>query len=154
MLNKVFLMGRLAHDPELRQTTAGASVCRFSVAVERPYKNQAGEKETDFIDCTAWRQTADFVARYFSKGAMSLIEGAMRNNNYTDNNGVNHYGMLVQVDQVSFCGSKRESDGAFAPQQPQQQTVQPTAAAQPEPQLSLDDLADVEELISDGSAPF
>ena len=114
MLNKVIIMGRLTRDPEFRQTTSGVPSCKFSVAVNRSYKNkQTGERveETDFIDCDAWRQQAEFISRYFTKGSMILVEGQLRNNNWTDNNGVKHYTMRVVVDNVSFCGDKGGSQG-------------------------------------------
>lgn len=120
MLNRVILMGRLTKDPEFRQTSAGASVCRFSVAVSRVYTNrQSGEKteDTTFVDCTAWRQTADFVSRWFHKGQMILVEGELRNNNYTDSNGVKHYSMNVNADSVSFCGDRQQNEQQN-PQQP------------------------------------
>ena len=85
MLNKVILMGRLTADPELRQTPSGVSSCRFSVAVNRNYTSkETGERQTDFINVVAWRNTAEFVSRYFSKGKMIIVEGSLRNNNYTD----------------------------------------------------------------------
>ena len=75
MLNKIFIMGRLTRDPELRRTQSGTPVTSFSLAVDRDFKSQSGEKETDFIDVVAWRQTAEFVARYFTKGRMAVVEG-------------------------------------------------------------------------------
>ena len=105
MLNKVILMGRLTADPELRQTTSGISTCRFSVAVDRPYRKDQ-ERQADFIRVNTWRQTAEFVSRYFSKGKMIIVEGSLRNNDYTDANGVKHYSMEVQADNVSFGESK------------------------------------------------
>ena len=157
MLNKVFLMGRLVRDPELRQTTSGVACCRFSVAVDRPYKNQqTGERECDFIECSAWRSTAEFVTRYFHKGSMILVEGSMRNNNYTDGNGVQHYAMQVQVDSVSFCGGK--SDSSPAQSTPQQAAPAPAPQASsggPQPtQMTLGDLDEFEEILSDGEVPF
>lgn len=156
MLNKVFLMGRLVRDPELRQTPSGVSVCRFSVAVDRQYKNQqTGERECDFIECAAWRSTADFVARYFTKGKLILAEGSMRNNNYTDSSGVQHYGMNVQVDSVSFCG-RNDGDQTAAPaHQAAPEAAPQTSSGMPQPtQMTLDDISDFEEIISDGEAPF
>ena len=162
MLNKVFLMGRLTRDPEFRQTTSGVPSCRFTVAVNRSYKDkQTGQKveDTDFVDCTAWRQTAEFVSRYFTKGSMILVEGELRNNNYEDKNGVKHYGMNVLVQNVSFCG---KTVGETAPNTAQQ-TAQRTAPASPaqassgapQPaQMTLDDLSDFEEILSDGEVPF
>ena len=134
MYNRVILMGRLTRDPELKETSSGVNVARFSIAVNRQYANkQTGERETDFVDCDAWRSTAEFVARYFSKGDMILIEGELRNNNYEDQNGVTHRGMRVLVDAVSFCGSKNENQQQTAPQQrpAQAQTQRPAAQAQP-----------------------
>lgn len=106
--NRVILVGRLTKDPEMRQTTNGISVTRFTVACDRPYKS-GDEKKTDFIDCQAWRQTAEFIAKYFSKGSAILIEGELQNNNYTDKNGVKHYGMLVLANKVTFVESKKSS---------------------------------------------
>ncbi len=121
-MNKVILVGRLTADPELRQTQSGVSTCRFTVAVDRKFANkETGNKESDFITCVAWRQTADFIAKYFSKGKMICIEGEMRNNNYKDKNheDVMHYTMEVYVDNVEFCGSK--SDGTAATPAPNSQ---------------------------------
>lgn len=109
MLNKVIIMGRLTRDPEMRQTTSGVTMCRFSVAVDRQFKNQqTGEREADFINCVAWRQTAEFISRYFHKGNMILVEGNLRNDNY-EKDGVKHYSMNVYVDNVSFCGEKNNN---------------------------------------------
>ena len=78
MLNKIFIMGRLTRDPELRRTQSGTPVTSFSLAVDRDYKTQSGEKETDFIDVVAWRATAEFVAKYFTKGRMAVVEGRLQ----------------------------------------------------------------------------
>lgn len=163
MLNKVILMGRLTADPELRQTTSGVSSCRFRVAVDRSYKSKdSGERQADFINVTAWRQTAEFVSRYFSKGKMIIVEGSLRNNDYTDSNGVKHYSMDVQADNVSFGESKSaaaangiEASGNF--QQPQasapvQSAPQQTPAV--DDSLQIGDLGDFEEILSDGEVPF
>ena len=106
MLNRVFLHGRLTKEPELRQTQSGIAVVRFTVAVDRPYSKDK-EKESDFIECTAWRQTAEFVSRYFSKGSAIIVEGQLRNNNYEDKNKVKHYSYTVLVDNVHFAESKK-----------------------------------------------
>lgn len=135
MLNKVILMGRLVADPELRQTQSNISVCRFRVAVDRGYKS-GEERQADFISCTAWRQSAEFVSKYFSKGKMIIVEGALRNADYTDANGVKHYAMDVQVDKVAFGESKSASQ-----QNNQSAEVTP-------------DLNDFEDIMSDGSVPF
>lgn len=116
MLNKVILMGRLCEDPEFRQTQSQIPVCRFRIAVNRP-KSKDGQDKADFINCVAWRSSAEFISRYFSKGSMIIIEGQMRNNDYTDGNGVKHYSYEVLCDNVSFGESKKAQDGAAAPQQ-------------------------------------
>lgn len=94
-------MGKLTANPECKQTQNGTAVCRFTVAVNRPYQKDK-EQEADFISCQAWRSTADFVSRYFSKGKPIIVEGSLRNNNYTDQNGVKHYSMEVLVSNVEF----------------------------------------------------
>lgn len=154
MLNKVILMGRLTRDPEFRQTTSGTPVCSFSLAINRQFANkQTGERETDFVDCDAWRSTAEFISRYFSKGSMILVEGQLRNNNYTDNNGVKHYSMRVLVDNVSFCESKNNSENQQQ-SAPAQQTQAPRAAAPASEPLDIGDLGEFEEILSDGEVPF
>lgn len=161
MLNKVIIMGRLTADPELRQTTSGISNCRFRVAVNRPYQKDK-ERQTDFINCTAWRANAEFISRYFSKGMMIIVEGALRNNDYTDQNGVKHYNMDIQVDNVSFGESKSASQnsGSYSEptfQQPayQQQNRPAPAQAQPaQESLQVGSLSDFEEILSDGEVPF
>ena len=105
MINKVIIMGRLTADPELKNTQSGIAVIRFTVAVNRQYKKDQ-EQQADFIRCTAWRQSAEFISKYFAKGKMIIVEGALRNNDYTDANGVKHHSMDVQVDNVSFGESK------------------------------------------------
>lgn len=130
MLNRIILMGRLCADPEFRQTQSNIPVCRFRIAVNRQ-KDKNGNQEADFINCTAWRSTAEFVARYFGKGSMIIIEGQLRNNDYTDNNGVKHYSMDVLAESVEFGESKNaqnaQNGGATqqgqAPQQYQQYGV-------------------------------
>ena len=160
MFNKCIFIGRLVADPELRQTQSGIPVCRFRIAVNRP-KKQDGSQEADFIGCTAWRGTAEFISRYFSKGQMILVEGQLRNNDYTDNDGVKHYGMDVLIEQAQFTGSKNEDGGQQQTQaQPQRQAAAPArqqqtaAPAQKQMQLQVDDLAEFEEILSDGEVPF
>ncbi len=110
MLNRVILMGRITQDLELRQTPAGVSVVSFTVAVDRSFKGQNGERQTDFINCVAWRQQADFIGRYFAKGRMIALEGNLRTRTYDDKNGTKHYVTEVFVDSVSFTGER--ADGA------------------------------------------
>lgn len=141
-------------DPELRQTQSGVSTCRFTVAVNRKFKNQNGEYDADFISCTAWRQTAEFVSKYFSKGKMIVVEGSLRTGSYTDKNhsDVTHYTTDVFVDGVEFCGDKGTSNAATtAAQQPSNaQAVIQQAQQQGIPT----DLSEFEEILSDGDMPF
>ena len=89
MLNQIIIMGRLTRDPELRRTQSGTAVCSFSVAVDRDFKSQSGEKETDFIDVVAWRQTGEFVSKYFTKGRMIVVSGSLQSRKWQDRNGQN-----------------------------------------------------------------
>ena len=171
-MNKVILIGRLTADPELRQTQSGIASCRFTVACDRRFADKnTGERQADFISCTAWRQTAEFVSRYFNKGKLICVEGTLRNNNYQDKNhpDVTHYTTDVQVDNVEFVGGKGESGGNgggynnggySAPQNnynnnysapPQQAAPQQPAANE---SMSYGNLSDFEEILSDGDVPF
>lgn len=118
MLNKIILMGRLTKDPELRHTTSGIAVASFSIAVDRDFKNkETGEKETDFIDIVAWRNTAEFVSKYFSKGRMAVVEGRLQIRPWTDRDGNKRRSAEVVADNVYFGDSKRDSDGGGYQQQ-------------------------------------
>ena len=115
MLNHITIMGRLTRDPELRRTGSGIAVASFSVAVDRDFgKNENGEKETDFIDCVAWRNTAEFVSRYASKGRMVVVSGRLQIRGWTDKDGNKRRTAEVVADNVYFADSKRESDGGNA----------------------------------------
>ena len=109
MLNKIVLMGRLTRDPELRRTQSGTAVTSFSLAVDRDFKSQSGEKETDFIDIVAWRNTAEFVNKYFSKGRMAVVEGRLQIRDWTDRDGGKRRSAEVIADNVYFGDSKREA---------------------------------------------
>ena len=102
MINKVILMGRLCADPELRNTQSGIAVCRFRIAVNRQYSKNSDQK-ADFINIVSWRQQAEFVNRYFHRGSMIIVEGKLQNADYTDSNGVKHYAMDVQADNVTLA---------------------------------------------------
>ena len=106
MLNIVALMGRLVYDPELKTTQNGTNVCSFRIAVDRSFTRQGEERKADFIDVTAWRQTAEFVSKYFQKGSMIAIEGSLQTRQYQDKNGNNRTATEVLASQVSFCGGK------------------------------------------------
>lgn len=144
MLNKVIIMGRLTRDPDFKQTQSGVAICKFSVAVERQFKDsKTGERLTDFLDCTAFRGTAEFISRYFSKGNMILVEGNIQNNNYTDNNGVKHYSNNIMVENVSFCGGKNEGGAT---------QTEPAQTALPENVQNA--VEQFEAVVADGEVPF
>ena len=117
MLNKIILMGRLTRDPELRRTGSGTAVTSFTLAVDRDFKSQSGEKETDFIDIVAWRTTAEFVSKYFSKGRMAVVEGRLQIRDWTDKEGGKRRSAEVVADNVYFGDSKRDvsNSGTSAP---------------------------------------
>ena len=166
-MNKVILVGRLTADPELRQTPSGVSSCRFTVAVDRRFADKnTGERQADFITVVAWRQTAEFVSRYFTKGRMICVEGNLRTSSYDDRNhpDVKHYVTEVYADQVYFAGDKNPNaqqggyqnqqysqPQQFAPQQSYQQPAQPQNNQQG---FSVGDLSDFEEVIGNNELPF
>lgn len=113
MLNKIILMGRLTRDPELRHTQSGTAVASFTLAVDRDFKDKAtGEKSTDFIDVIAWRQTGEFVSRYFTKGRMAVVEGRLQIRDWTDKEGNKRRSAEVVADNVYFGDSKRDAEGS------------------------------------------
>ena len=114
MLNKIILMGRLARDPELRRTGSGIAVTSFRLACDRDFKSQSGEKETDWIDVVAWRSTAEFVSKYFTKGSMAAVSGRLQIRDWTDREGGKRRSAEVVADNVYFGESKRR-DGGDAP---------------------------------------
>ena len=171
-MNKVILVGRLTADPELRQTQSGIASCRFTVACDRRFADKnTGERQADFISCIAWRQTAEFVSRYFNKGKLICVEGSLRTGSYQDRNhsDVTHYTTDVFVDNVEFVGGKGESggnsgyqnNGYGAPQNnynngysaPPQQAA-PQQPAPSNDSMSYGNLSDFEEILSDGDVPF
>ncbi len=111
MLNCAIIMGRLTADPELRTTQSGLSVTSFTVAVDRAYKS-GDERQTDFINVVAWRGTADFVTKHFTKGQMIAVQGSIQTRNYEDKNGNKRIAVEIVADSVSFCGGKSESKPA------------------------------------------
>lgn len=114
MLNKIILMGRLTRDPELRRTQSGTAVASFTLAVDRDYKPQDGERETDFIDIVAWRGTGEFVSKYFTKGRMAVVEGRLQVRDWTDKDGNKRRSTEVVADNVYFGDSKRSESGTPA----------------------------------------
>ena len=113
MLNHIVIMGRLTRDPELRRTGSGIAVTSFTVAVDRDFGNREnGERETDFIDCVAWRQTGEFVSKYFAKGRMAVVSGRLQIRNWTDKEGNKRRTAEVIADNVYFGDSKRDGDNS------------------------------------------
>lgn len=131
-LNKTILLGRITQDLELKQTPNGVSVLAFTVAVDRNSK----EKQTDFISCVAWKQTAEFISKYFGKGRMIALEGQLRSRTYDDKNGVKHYVTEVYVDGASFTGESKNAEPAHN---------NPADIGNP---------ADYEDVLSDDGVPF
>ena len=109
MLNKVILMGRFTRDPELRSTPQGVTTCSFSIAVDRNFVRQGEDRKADFINCVAWRQTAEFISKYFRKGSMVALEGSIQTRSWDDQDGKKRYATDVVVNQVYFAESKRDS---------------------------------------------
>ena len=115
MLNHITIMGRLTRDPELRRTGTGIAVASFTVAVDRDFSGRdGGERETDFIDCVAWRQTGEFVSKYFTKGSMAVVSGRLQIRNWTDKEGNKRRTAEVVADNVYFGESKRTGDSNSA----------------------------------------
>ncbi len=148
MLNCAIIMGRLTADPELRTTPNGISVTSFSVAVDRSYQKAGTERQTDFINVVAWRQTAEFVSRYFHKGSMIAIQGSIQTWNYEDKNGNKRTAVEIVADNVSFCGSKAESGTGAAP------VAQATPAAPAAPAFSTAGADDFSSMDVDDELPF
>lgn len=138
MLNKVILIGRLTRDPELRYTQAGVPVVSFSIAVDRPFTGQSGERETDFIDITAWRKLAETCANHLGKGRLVAVEGSLRVRSYETNDGQKRKAWEVVADNVQFLDRPREG-GAAAPGPVERPTSSPTAGVPAFDNLDLDD---------------
>ena len=137
MYNKVIMMGRIVNDIELKATPSGVNVATFRIAVDRRFQTKGEERKSDFFNIVAWRQQADFVSRYFSKGRMVLIEGELNTRNYTDKNGNPSTWYEIVADRISFTGEAKQQSGAYtdtygsapAPSVPQQQAVPAAAPA-------------------------
>ncbi len=151
-MNKVIITGRLTANPELRQTQSGTATCRFTVACDRRFANkQTNEREADFITCIAFKNSAEFISKWFQKGKMIAVEGTLRTGSYKDkkHDDVTHYTTDVLVDNVEFCGDKGSGQ---AEQTPAQNIVQQAQAAGVQTSNNLDDY---EEILSDASdLPF
>ncbi len=167
MLNKAILMGRLTRDPELRYTQSNIPVVTFSIAVDRNYSGNNGDRQTDFIDIVAWRRTAEFVSQWFTKGQMIAVVGSIQSRRWQDKNGNNRTSIEVIADEVQFCGDKRsrENSGSYPnnhggyPQNGGYQNSNPYAAPQqsaPAPSFDMpagnSDFAEISD--DDGEVPF
>ncbi len=147
-MNSICLMGRLTADPELKTTQSGVSVTSFTVAVDRAYRAKDQERQADFIPCVAWRQTAEFITRYFRKGNRIALNGSLQTRSYTANDGSKRTVYEVVVDNAFFCESKGGNAGApsYDSQMPQ-----PTEA---KPAFSTANAGDFEEILTDEELPF
>ena len=141
MINCVVLMGRICQDIELKTTASGVSVTSFNIAVDRAYQKQGEEKQTDFLTVVCWRNTADFVCRYFKKGSMIAVQGSIQTRSYEDKQGNKRTAVEVVADNVSFCGSKAESGT--------QNDFPPVANAKPTGKVDFEAIDD-----DDDSLPF
>lgn len=128
MLNKIIIMGRLTRDPELRYTTQNTPVCTFTVAVDRDYVSN-GEKQTDYIECVAWRQGGEFVSKYFAKGSLIVVDGRLESRKWQDRDGNKRTSWEINADRCYFGGSKKDSDGGSgeSAQSSGYQTTQPSS---------------------------
>lgn len=115
MLNQITIMGRLTKDPELRRTGSGTAVASFSIACEDDFSSKGTEKQTHFFDCTAWRNTAEFISKYFAKGRMIIVTGRLTTREWTGNDGSKHRNVEIIADTVYFGDSKKDGNNAAAP---------------------------------------
>ncbi|MEG2039301.1 MAG: single-stranded DNA-binding protein [Oscillospiraceae bacterium] len=150
MFNKAILIGRLTADPELKQTQSGASVVSFSIAVDRSYAPKGGERQTDFIDCVAWRANAEFISKYFAKGRLIGIEGSIQARSYEDKNGNKRKAVEVVVDNAFFTESKSSATSMSTQQAPVQNHVSP----QPAQSYSSGSAEDFQEIDTEDDLPF
>lgn len=153
MLNVAAIMGRLTADPELKNTQSGVSVCSFTLAVDRSYAKAGTERQTDFINVVTWRSTAEFVSRYFTKGQMMAVTGSIQTRNYEDKQGNKRTAFEIVANDVSFCGSKRESGGAAGSYESAPAASKP-AFSEPAPAYSSGSNEDFEEILGDDDLPF
>ena len=155
-MNKVILMGRLTSDPELRYTPNDTAVTSFTLAVERSYVKSGTDRQVDFIDVVVWRQTAEFVCKYFSKGRMMAVTGSIQTRNYEDKQGNKRKAFEIVANDVSFADSKRDSSGSAPGSYDSAPAVQqrPAAYSEPAPAYSSGSNEDFEEILGDDDLPF
>ena len=156
MLNVAAIMGRLVADPELRHTPNDIAVTTFTLAVDRSYSRAGTERQTDFIDVVAWRQTAEFVCKYFSKGRMMAVTGSIQTRNYEDKQGNKRKAFEIVANDVSFADSKRDSSGSAPGSYDSAPAVQqrPAAYSEPAPAYFSGSNEDFEEILGDDDLPF
>ncbi len=156
MLNVAVLMGRLVADPELRHTPNGVSVTSFTLAVDRSYVKAGTERQTDFIDIVAWRNTADFVCKYFRKGQLAAVQGSIQTRSYTDKEGNKRKAFEIVADNVHFAEPKRDGSSAGGGYQPARSegASAPQSETQPASAYASGDTGDFEEMPSDEDLPF
>ena len=152
MINKVIQMGRITHTPELKQTTTGIPVLRFSLAVDRSVADSTGERQTDFFDCVAWRKTAEFISRYFAKGDMIAIVGELQSRKYTARDNTQRIAIEIIVEEASFCGSKR--DKTLDPTASTSATQKTQGEPQNAPQYAQGADGDFKTISDDDELPF
>ncbi|MBE6825177.1 MAG: single-stranded DNA-binding protein [Ruminococcaceae bacterium] len=150
MLNRVILMGRLVSDPELKTTTSGISVTSFRIAVDRSYVKAGAERQADFFDIVAWRNTAEFVCRNFSKGSLIAVDGQLQSRQYQAKDGTNRTVVEVVADNVSFTGERREQGASYSQVRENYSQI-PTA---PTPSYSNGSVDDFQEMPLDDDLPF
>ena len=152
MLNRVILMGRLTADPALKQTPNGISVTSFSLAVDRNFTSRGAERQTDFINCVAWRQTAEFISRYFAKGRMMAVEGSLQVRNYVDKNENKRQAVEVVVDQAYFADSKNAAPSSSPA--PSYQSAAPAYAPAAPVAFNAGSVEDFQEIDDEDDLPF
>ena len=151
MYNKAILIGRLTADPELKQTPTGVSDCSFSIACDRAFSGRNGERQTDFINIVTWRQQAEFVSKYFSKGRLIGIDGSIQTRNYEDKNGNKRTATEIVTDNVFFTGAKSSNSGSGSTGYNENSYAAPAPA---QPAYTSGAASDFEEVESDNDLPF
>lgn len=144
MLNMIMELGRITADPELKMTPEGREYVKFSIAVQRPKTDKNSDPGADFFNCTAWKTTARLITEWYSKGDLILVQGTLRNNHFTDKNGVKHYSEQIMVNQVHFTNSKRAADSNGSSAADNNNDVL----------LSADALKEFEDMMTEDSVPF
>lgn len=154
MINRVVLVGRITREPEVQTTNSGIPYVRFSVACNRPFKNENGERQADFINCIAWRAQADFLSKFVHKGNMVGVEGRIQTNSYQDANGNNRQAFDVLVDTITNLEPASRNDNGYQPQPPFGNGFQPTENHNPQRVAPQQPEKSVEFEVSEDDLPF